>query len=135
VVLEVLHELAEHVGSLISAEELCVLAWLVIKLACLEDLNTGVLAFLRDLFSRNVKVDLVADSVTSADTSLGLPVCLLNFIFFSFLLADLLHLLVAHRELCLNVSSTGVGALHPRVANDICHRKTLMCVELEHAGN
>jgi len=89
VILQVLQQLGEHVGSLVSAEELSVFARLVLKFArlkhCLGD--TRVLALLDCIL--NVQVDLVAHFVTTANTALGMLLCTLNLVSFSLLISHL----------------------------------------------
>ena len=120
-VLKVLNQLGKHVGSLISAKELSVFAGLMLKLARLEYFlsSGGVLALFNGIIE--VQVDLVTNSVPTADTTLGRLLCALAFVVFSLSVSCLNDALVSDGKLLLDLLRCGVWTLHPGVTDDVCH--------------
>lgn len=127
VVFEVLDQLSEHVSRLIRAIELSVLAWLVFKFARLQDflLNAWVLAFFGSI-SLKIEIDLVANSVATADATLGGLLSAVLLILLALSLPDFLDTLVSNCEFLFHLLWSGMISLHPGVTNDVSHRKPLM---------
>lgn len=95
-------------------------------------MNAWVLALLRSV-GLKVQIDLVANSVATADTPLGCLLGAVLLVLFALSLSNFLDALMSDGELLLDLVRGGVFALHPWVADNVSHRKSLVGVQLEHA--
>ena len=115
---KVLYEFGEDEGSLIGTEELSVFTLDEGELASFKHLFVGVFGFFD---CSQFEIDLVANLVTSAGSTVACMLLSFDFVSFSFLITGFDDSLMAKCEFFFHFIMSGMGTKHPWVANDISH--------------